>query len=171
MYSSVGLSLTVRSPVRALSQHLFVWLPPTTVGIRATLHVLNLADNSPSLNAPSADSYNDLMQRKTGGGAPAQSTLQRVNDELLDVQRIMGKNIEQVLDRGETLDGEPCTPIRGFFVNSHRLLSLTSHPLIHSGPFGVSRVRRALFWDVSCLCMWCGHVLAPASPVYLHSSL
>lgn len=46
------------------------------------------------------------MKRKTtGAGAPAQSTLQRVNDELLDVQRIMGKNIEQVLDRGENLDG------------------------------------------------------------------
>ena len=44
------------------------------------------------------------MQRKTAGGG-SQSTLQRVNNELLDVHRIMGKNIEQVLNRGENLDG------------------------------------------------------------------
>jgi len=51
------------------------------------------------------DSYNDMMHRRAGGAAKPQSTLQKVNNELSEVHRIMGKNIEQVLDRGENLDG------------------------------------------------------------------
>mmetsp|Transcript_18110 Transcript_18110/g.47218 ORF Transcript_18110/g.47218 Transcript_18110/m.47218 type:complete len:268 (+) Transcript_18110:230-1033(+) len=50
------------------------------------------------------DSYNDMMHRRAGGAAKPQSTLQKVNNELSEVHRIMGKNIEQVLDRGENLD-------------------------------------------------------------------
>eukprot|EP00037_Helgoeca_nana_P019753 m.193659 g.193659 ORF g.193659 m.193659 type:complete len:271 (-) comp24988_c0_seq1:1949-2761(-) len=53
------------------------------------------------------DSYNEMLHRKGTAAKTAQgsqSTLQMVNTELLDVHRIMGKNIEQVLDRGENLD-------------------------------------------------------------------
>jgi hypothetical protein len=55
------------------------------------------------------DSYNEMLHRKGTAAKTAQgsqSTLQMVNTELLDVHRIMGKNIEQVLDRGENLDCE-----------------------------------------------------------------
>lgn len=49
-----------------------------------------------------------MLQRKATAGKSSgeMSTLQMVNNELSDVHRIMGKNIEQVLDRGENLDGE-----------------------------------------------------------------
>eukprot|EP00035_Acanthoeca_spectabilis_P012573 m.226408 g.226408 ORF g.226408 m.226408 type:complete len:148 (-) comp15656_c0_seq16:1789-2232(-) len=52
------------------------------------------------------DSYNEMLQRKATAGKSSgeMSTLQMVNNELSDVHRIMGKNIEQVLDRGENLD-------------------------------------------------------------------
>jgi hypothetical protein len=87
------------------------------------------------------------MQRKTAGAAaPAQSTLQRVNDELLDVQRIMGKNIEQVLDRGENLDG----------VLTHFLLPSVIFARHYCAVQPWSRGSRACV----CVCgvVWCGVV-------------
>lgn len=122
-------------------------------------------------NAPPADSYNDLMQRKTGGGAPAQSTLQRVNEELLDVQRIMGKNIEQVLDRGETLDGEPYSSLRHCWL----LCQLASFNITFTqSPW---TTLRCLSYATNLVlgCILFVHMMAPSgrscSTAYSHSSL
>ena len=45
----------------------------------------------------------DRGGESTGGGG-AQSNLSKANSELLDVQRIMGQNINKVLERGDNLD-------------------------------------------------------------------
>ena len=56
-----------------------------------------------------ADTYMQ-KQRKSYMDSRARRNLTNINSELQDVQRIMVQNIDDVLQRGETLSGQWCLP-------------------------------------------------------------
>ena len=66
-------------------------------------HTLNFAKDT--FMSKTARLYRDTRAANAAGG----SNLDRLNDELQDVTRIMTKNMEELLWRGDSLDSEAFT--------------------------------------------------------------
>ena len=79
-----------------------------------------------------------LYQDTRTASAAGSSHLDKLNDELQDVTRIMTKNMEELLWRGDSLDRTCCSPNTFLWILAYERLRLSAR---HVAPFDLATVR------------------------------
>ena len=96
------------TPLSSLVRHACLFFPPCmrfwTLEVLTLNHLIDISDTT--IQKIKRNYLDARGPPQNTPSSAARNGLHKINDELQDVQRIMAKNIEDVLGRGERLDGE-----------------------------------------------------------------